>query len=64
MKLTITFETDDAPTLDKLTEVLALRVREGASFEVPGEAFDRLLETAEADDTFDVMTALRQHKKG
>jgi hypothetical protein len=63
-KLTITFETDDATSLDKLGEALALRTREGASFEVPGEALDQLLDMAESDDTFDVMTALRQYKKG
>lgn len=62
-KLRITFESDDAAALKQLEDILTRRMREGAAYSVPGEAFDTLLSVAEADDSFDVVAALKKYKK-
>lgn len=62
-KVRITFESDDLAALEQLESALTRRVREGAAYSVPGEAFDALLSVAEADDSFDVVSELKKHKK-
>ena len=61
-RLRITFESDDAPALQQLNSLLARRRREGAAYAIPGTAFDALLDRAEADESFDVVAALKQFK--
>ncbi len=59
----ITFESDDLAALEELESTLAQRAREGAAYSVPGETFDKLLQVAESDDSFDVVEALKKYKK-
>lgn len=62
-KLRITFESDDTAALEQLEDTLTRRAREGATYSVPGETFDQLLQVAEADDNFDVIAELKKYKK-
>ena len=62
-QLKITFESDNTAALEQLSGILASRQRDGAAYSVPGEAFDALLSRAEADEGFDVISALKGYKK-
>lgn len=62
-KVRITFESDDAIALEQLESTLTRRAREGATYSVPGDTFDKLLQVAEADDNFDVVAELKKYKK-
>jgi hypothetical protein len=62
-KVRITFESDDTAALGQLENILNQRVREGATYSVPGDTFDQLLQVAESDDNFDVVAELKKHKK-
>jgi|GEM_PF-4776899 len=62
-QLKITFESDNTAALAQLSGMLASRQREGAAYSVPGEAFDALLDRAETEEGFDVISALKAYKK-
>lgn len=62
-QLKVTFESDNVTALEQLAGILANRQREGATYSVPGEAFDALLSRAETDENFDVVSALKGYKQ-
>lgn len=62
-RVRVTFESEEVPALEQISTVLARRVREGAAYSLSGAAFDDLLQAAEADEQFEVVSALKKHKK-
>lgn len=60
-RVRVTFESEEIPALEQISAVLARRVR--AAYSLSGAAFDDLLQAAEADEQFEVVSALKKHKK-
>ncbi|MBC7775216.1 MAG: hypothetical protein H7246_07240 [Phycisphaerae bacterium] len=61
-QVSVTFESDDTVALEQIAAKLANRTQEGASYAIPGAAFDDLLQAAESDENYDVVTALKRHR--
>ncbi|MDO8367226.1 MAG: hypothetical protein Q7T20_10540 [Saprospiraceae bacterium] len=61
-QVSVTFESDDTVALGQMKETLTTRDLEGASYTIPGDAFDELLQAAESDENYDVIASLKEFK--